>query len=439
MPNFSGIWNLKEQVQAIAAGRWTGIPVLFSWGRNAFGQLGDNTTINRSSPVQIPGGNWTQLGGGSAHTNALKNDGTLWAWGIGQEGRLGDGTVIAADTDFDARLTGTIDLGLFTLDVGGRMFRTGDVFEIRVDRGTLDFFGVSRLDVGGFYRSSGAYLFTASGSTQFTVLDVTVTSNLALSLSRDAAGATTFRGEMAGGTRYDWGWLGSGAGPSFRSFVTFGPASAAVSTRVSILGISIPLEFTWKRGGDAGGTRPDPVIARLDGGVLTLSAGDDPERYGDAGGQWYGSIVNETFRVEAVRDAGGAVIPGSVRVRSQGLERVFTGVTEIVAAGGEGNDLFEFGPGIEAVLRLSGGPGSDTFLVHSFAAASSFSGGTGYDTLVLPGVAADYRFSTDAGGPTLAPAATPAGGASLGPRAGLAVGPIEALYGAPIGAVFPSA
>jgi len=347
---------------------------------------------------------------------------------------LGDGTVIPADTDFDARLAGTIDLGLFTLDVGGRMFRTGDVFEIRVDRGTLDFFGVSRLDVGGFYRSSGVYLFTASGSTQFTVLDVTVTSNLALSLSRDAAGATTFRGEMAGSTRYDWGWLGSGAGPSFRSFVTFGPASAAVSTRVSILGISIPLEFTWKRGGDAGGERPDPVIARLDGGVLTLSAGDDPERYGDAGGQWYGSIVNETFRVEAVRDGGGAVIPGSVRVRSQGLERVFTGVTEIVAAGGEGNDLFEFGPGIEAVLRLSGGPGSDTFLVHSFAAGSSFSGGTGYDTLVLPGVAADYRFSTDAGGPTLAPAATPAGGASL---AGISVirfddGP-HGMTGAPLG------
>jgi hypothetical protein len=25
MPNFSGVWNLKEQIQAIAAGRWTGV------------------------------------------------------------------------------------------------------------------------------------------------------------------------------------------------------------------------------------------------------------------------------------------------------------------------------------------------------------------------------------------------------------------------------
>ncbi len=345
-----------------------------------------------------------------------------------------DGTVARADTDFDARLTAAIDLGLFTLDVGGRMFRTGDVFEIRVDRGTLDFFGVARLDVGGFYSSSGAYLFTASGSTQFTVLDVTVTSSLALSLSRDAAGATTFRGEMAGGTRYDWGWLGSGVGPSFRSFVTFGPASAAVSTRVSILGISIPIEFSWKRDGSGGTERPDPVIARLAGGVLTLSAGDDPERYGDTGGQWYGSIVNETFRVDAVRDVGGVVIPGSVRVRSQGVERVFTGVTEIVAAGGEGNDLFEIGPGIDAVLRLSGGPGGDTFIVHSFAAGSSFAGGTSYDTLVLPGVAADYLFSTNAEGPTLARAATPTGVASLATIAviRLADGSVS-ITGEPIG------
>ena len=344
-----------------------------------------------------------------------------------------DGTVAKADTDFDARLAATIDLGLVRLDVGGRMFRTDDIFEIRVDRGTLDFFGVARLDVGGFYRSSGAYLFAASGSTEFTALDVTVTSSLALSLGRDAAGATTFRGEMAGNTWYDWGWLGSGNGPSFRSFVTFGPSTAAVSTRLSILGISIPIEFSWKRDGNAGSERPDPVIARLAGGVLTLSAGDDPERYGDAGGQWYGSIINETFRIDAVRDVGGAVIPGSVRVRSQGVERVFTGVSEIVADGGAGNDLFEIGAGIDAVLRLSGGSGSDTFLVHSFAAGSSFTGNAGYDTLVLPGVATDYLFTATADGPSLAPAAAPAMSATLATISviRLADGPV-AMTGEPV-------
>jgi alpha-tubulin suppressor-like RCC1 family protein len=56
MPNFSGVWNLKEQIQAIAARRWTGIPEfeLYAWGSGSAGRLGDGTeAINRSSPVQI--------------------------------------------------------------------------------------------------------------------------------------------------------------------------------------------------------------------------------------------------------------------------------------------------------------------------------------------------------------------------------------------------
>jgi hypothetical protein len=41
MPNFSGVWNLKEQIQAIAAGRWTGVPTgeLYAWGGVTQGNL----------------------------------------------------------------------------------------------------------------------------------------------------------------------------------------------------------------------------------------------------------------------------------------------------------------------------------------------------------------------------------------------------------------
>jgi hypothetical protein len=44
---YSGKWGLKEQIQAIAAGRWTGIPTfeLYAWGRNAYGQLGLATLL----------------------------------------------------------------------------------------------------------------------------------------------------------------------------------------------------------------------------------------------------------------------------------------------------------------------------------------------------------------------------------------------------------
>jgi hypothetical protein len=67
---------------------------LWSWGINTFGQLGDGTTSNRLSPVQI--GiltNWSQIStSGLADVFAVKTDGTLWAWGRGTDGDLGDNT-----------------------------------------------------------------------------------------------------------------------------------------------------------------------------------------------------------------------------------------------------------------------------------------------------------------------------------------------------------
>ena len=96
MPNFSGVWNLKDQVQAIAAGRWTGIATfeLYAWGSNAYGQLGLEDIINRSSPVQVGAlENWSKVSSSpqSTHAAAIKTDGTLWAWGRNNHGQLGLG------------------------------------------------------------------------------------------------------------------------------------------------------------------------------------------------------------------------------------------------------------------------------------------------------------------------------------------------------------
>jgi len=68
---------------------------LWSWGRNLSGQLGDNTVTNRSSPVQTVafGTNWKQVDCGYHSTTAIKNDGTLWCWGLNQYGGLGDNTI----------------------------------------------------------------------------------------------------------------------------------------------------------------------------------------------------------------------------------------------------------------------------------------------------------------------------------------------------------
>jgi alpha-tubulin suppressor-like RCC1 family protein len=68
---------------------------LWAWGRNDFGQLGDGTTTNKNSPIQIgTGSNWADVAGGHVFSLALKNDGTVWAWGRNESGQFGDGTTV---------------------------------------------------------------------------------------------------------------------------------------------------------------------------------------------------------------------------------------------------------------------------------------------------------------------------------------------------------
>jgi alpha-tubulin suppressor-like RCC1 family protein len=64
---------------------------LWTWGSNGSGQLGDNTTTQRLTPVTTFSGgtNWKQVSCGGYHTSAIKTDGTLWIWGESGYGRLG--------------------------------------------------------------------------------------------------------------------------------------------------------------------------------------------------------------------------------------------------------------------------------------------------------------------------------------------------------------
>jgi alpha-tubulin suppressor-like RCC1 family protein len=66
---------------------------LWAWGWNNFGQLGQNNTTNRSSPVQVGAlTTWSKVAEcGGSHVNALKTDGSLWAWGNNYAGELGLG------------------------------------------------------------------------------------------------------------------------------------------------------------------------------------------------------------------------------------------------------------------------------------------------------------------------------------------------------------
>ena len=61
---------------------------LYGWGRNNNGQLGLNDLLNSSSPVQVPGTQWTSISGNYYGAYSTKTDGTLWAWGNNNNGQL---------------------------------------------------------------------------------------------------------------------------------------------------------------------------------------------------------------------------------------------------------------------------------------------------------------------------------------------------------------
>ena len=94
---------------------------LWSWGRNAYGQIGDGTTINRSSPVQVGSDtNWLKIVVNDHHSIAVKTNGTLWSWGYGAGGGqlgLGNTTTYSSPKQIGALTNWATNEDSF--DIGG--------------------------------------------------------------------------------------------------------------------------------------------------------------------------------------------------------------------------------------------------------------------------------------------------------------------------------
>jgi len=74
---------------------------LWAWGANSYGQLGDGTNTEKTSPIQIGSDtDWKRVTAYTNHSLAIKTDGTLWTWGQGLSSSSNQPVRVGVDTNW---------------------------------------------------------------------------------------------------------------------------------------------------------------------------------------------------------------------------------------------------------------------------------------------------------------------------------------------------
>jgi alpha-tubulin suppressor-like RCC1 family protein len=150
---------------------------LFCWGDNTFGQLGVGTTSRLNQPVRVPftgqltGSTIIAIAAGRFHSLAVTSNGKVAAWGANSRGQIGDGSTLDRWSPVEIRLTNGIseptvsavaagDEHSMALTSDGRVFAWGRNSDGQLGTGTLDSVsqpvqlqvsGIRMIAAGGFH------------------------------------------------------------------------------------------------------------------------------------------------------------------------------------------------------------------------------------------------------------------------------------------------
>lgn len=122
----SGSSSLLSNVAKISVGSAYNCALLENggvkcWGYNLYGQLGDGTRTQRTTPVNVRNGsgylsNATDIVAGGVHTCAATSDSLLKCWGYNRDGQLGNGTKVNSITPVNVAIVGSKKAPIANLD-----------------------------------------------------------------------------------------------------------------------------------------------------------------------------------------------------------------------------------------------------------------------------------------------------------------------------------
>ena len=231
----AGLGGLRD----IASGANHGLALrddrtVVAWGYNAAGQLGSGSTENSiKNFVAVSGlSNIVAIAAGDYHSLTLKQDGTVWAWGLNVDGQLGDGSTVTL-RNVPVQVTGLS--GVVAITAGGRhslavkidgsvvawgsnsngQLGNGSIISSNVPIAVLGLSNIATVAAGGLHSLAvkDDATVAAWGSNAFGQLGVGDTTNRLMpvlvpgltQIGRIAAGAAHSLALKAGGTFYSWG------------------------------------------------------------------------------------------------------------------------------------------------------------------------------------------------------------------------------------------
>ena len=149
---------------------------LWAWGGNAYGQIGNNTTTSYSSPVPVVGNHsFVFIAAGAPFALALKADGSCWAWGGNDYGQIGNQTKL---TSYSSPIS-VVGNHSFIKVGGGGTFSAG----LKAD-GSIWCWGSGYLGLMG-NNTTNSYSSPVSVVGNFNFIDIAVSDYSVLALSND--------------------------------------------------------------------------------------------------------------------------------------------------------------------------------------------------------------------------------------------------------------